>query len=67
MNASSPVELDSSNGRRKDLAPSREGFILPITPVVGVYGTRSRNMEIVGIVMLSAIVLYMLQQFDPQV
>jgi hypothetical protein len=29
--------------------------------------TRSRNMEIVGIVMLGSIALYILQQFDPEV
>jgi hypothetical protein len=66
-NASSSSALDSSNGRRKDLVPSHGPFILRITPVVGVDETRSRTMEIVGIVMLTAVALYFVQQFQPGV
>jgi hypothetical protein len=67
-NASSSIVIGSSNGRRKDLVPSREAFILHVTPVVGVFGnTGARTMEIVGIVMLSAVALYFVQQFQPGV
>ena len=67
-NVSSAVAFGSSNGRRKDLVPSREVFILHARQSLACSKTTgARTMEIVGIVMLSAVALYFVQQFQPGV
>jgi hypothetical protein len=65
--ASSQSVIASSNGRRKDLVPSCGAFILHVTPIAGVDTEGVLAMTIVGIVMLSSVALFILQQFDPQV